>query len=144
MRRWILRAYQRSRHTRPRRPIWRAHATRGGQASWTSHASSNSNDDLHDDPDDFAQLTELLLSTDGFDAFATELVSYAQTQTDHDCSITVRSGHRARFTVAVREAARVARSLHATPEKKSPRALKRLQAPKYGTCRWWAILGLNQ
>jgi transcriptional regulator with GAF, ATPase, and Fis domain len=60
---------------------------------------NNSNDD-HDDHDDFAQLTELLLSTDSLDAFLTELVNYAQTQTDHHCSITVRNGHRSPFTVA--------------------------------------------
>jgi transcriptional regulator with GAF, ATPase, and Fis domain len=56
--------------------------------------------DSSDDHDDFAQLTELLLSTDSLDAFLTELVSYAQIQTDHHCSITVRTGHRAPFTVA--------------------------------------------
>jgi transcriptional regulator with GAF, ATPase, and Fis domain len=52
----------------------------------------------HDD--DFAQLTELLLSTDSLDRFLTELVAYAQAQTEHSCSITVRSGHRPPFTVA--------------------------------------------
>jgi transcriptional regulator with GAF, ATPase, and Fis domain len=52
----------------------------------------------HDD--DFAQLTELLLSTDSLDRFLSELVSYAQAQTDHSCSITVRSGQRPPFTVA--------------------------------------------
>jgi transcriptional regulator with GAF, ATPase, and Fis domain len=52
------------------------------------------------DQDDFAQLTELLLSTDSLDGFLTELVGYAQTQTEHSCSITVRNGHRAPFTAA--------------------------------------------
>ena len=53
----------------------------------------------HDDSDDFGQFTDLLLSTDSLDAFLTDLVAYAQTQTEHSCSITVRSGHRSPFTV---------------------------------------------
>jgi transcriptional regulator with GAF, ATPase, and Fis domain len=61
----------------------------------------NDNQDHHDD---FAQLTELLLSTDSFDTFLTELVAYAQTQTEHSCSITVRTLHRAPFTIAATDA----------------------------------------
>lgn len=60
----------------------------------------SSQPDTHDERDDFAQLTELLLSTDTFDAFLSELVRYAQYQTDHSCSITVGTGRRAPFTVA--------------------------------------------
>jgi transcriptional regulator with GAF, ATPase, and Fis domain len=58
------------------------------------------NQENHDEPDHFAQLTELLLSTNTLDAFLAELVGYAQTQTDHSCSITVRTGDRAPYTVA--------------------------------------------
>jgi GAF domain-containing protein len=63
--------------------------------------------DPHADPpgppsesDDLAQLTELLLlATDSFDAFLTDLVSYASAATEHSCSITVRTGSRAPYTV---------------------------------------------
>lgn len=53
-----------------------------------------------DDHDDFGQLIGLLLSTDSLDSFLTELVALAETQTNHRCSITVRTGQRAPFTVA--------------------------------------------
>jgi transcriptional regulator with GAF, ATPase, and Fis domain len=56
--------------------------------------------DQPDDPDDLAQLTELLLATDTFDAFLGELVGYAQSQTDHSCSVTVGSGQRPPYTAA--------------------------------------------
>jgi GAF domain-containing protein len=53
-----------------------------------------------DGDDDFTQLTSLLLSTDSLDGFLGELVAYAQAQTDHSCSITVRTGQRPPFTAA--------------------------------------------
>lgn len=54
----------------------------------------------HNDGGDFTQLTELLLSTDTLDVFLSELVRFAQSQTEHSCSITVGAGERAPFTVA--------------------------------------------
>jgi GAF domain-containing protein len=49
---------------------------------------------------DLAQLTELLLlATDSFDAFLTDLVLYAGAATEHTCSITVRTAGRAPYTV---------------------------------------------
>lgn len=53
----------------------------------------------HDD-DDFARLSQLLLSAHSFDTFLTELVDYASVQTGHSCSLTVRTGHRPAFTIA--------------------------------------------
>lgn len=55
--------------------------------------------ETHDD-DHFPHLTELLLPTDSFDMFLRELVGYAQAQTAHSCSITVRTRHRPPYTVA--------------------------------------------
>lgn len=55
--------------------------------------------DQRDDHDDLGQFTELLLATESFDAFLTELVAYAKSQTDHSCSVTVRTGHRPAHTV---------------------------------------------
>lgn len=51
------------------------------------------------DDDDSRRLTELLLSTDTFDTFLTELVAYAQTQTEHSSSITVSHDGRPPYTV---------------------------------------------
>ena len=54
----------------------------------------------HDD-DDFARLSQLLLSAHSFDTFLTELLDYAYSvQTGHSCSLTVRTGHRPAFTIA--------------------------------------------
>jgi len=50
--------------------------------------------------DDFTELTHLRLATDSLDTFLTELVAYAQAQTKHSASITVRTRRRAPFTVA--------------------------------------------
>jgi transcriptional regulator with GAF, ATPase, and Fis domain len=55
--------------------------------------------DHHDDPDDLGQLNRLLLGTESFEAFLTEFASYAQAQTQHTCSVTVRNGHREPYTV---------------------------------------------
>lgn len=59
----------------------------------------------HDNADDgedgdFAQLTQLLLSGDSLDGFLRELVAYTRDRTGHSCSITVRTGQSAPFTVA--------------------------------------------
>jgi transcriptional regulator with GAF, ATPase, and Fis domain len=54
--------------------------------------------DQHD-PDDLVQLNRLLLATESFEGFLTELAGYAQTQTRHSCSVTVRNGRRAPYTV---------------------------------------------
>ena len=55
--------------------------------------------DYPDNGDEVSQLTELLLSTESFEAFLTELVCYASAQTEHTCSITVRTGNRPPYTV---------------------------------------------
>jgi transcriptional regulator with GAF, ATPase, and Fis domain len=56
-----------------------------------------------EDPDvgaEFADLAEVLLSTQSFEAFLSELVEYAGRQTRHGCSVTVRAGDAAPFTMA--------------------------------------------
>ena len=53
----------------------------------------------HHDPDDLRQLNRLLLATESFEGFLTELAGYAQRQTQHSCSITVRNNHREPYTV---------------------------------------------
>lgn len=50
--------------------------------------------------DDLSELTRLLLSTESFEEFLTELVHYASAQTGHTCSITVRTEGRDPYTVA--------------------------------------------
>jgi GAF domain-containing protein len=52
-----------------------------------------------DNGDEISQLTELLLSTESFESFLNELVRYASAQTEHTCSITVRTGNRPPYTV---------------------------------------------
>jgi transcriptional regulator with GAF, ATPase, and Fis domain len=52
-----------------------------------------------DDGDNLNELTRLLLSTESFEDFLTELVHYASAQTEHTCSITVRTEDREPYTV---------------------------------------------
>jgi transcriptional regulator with GAF, ATPase, and Fis domain len=49
--------------------------------------------------DDLSELTRLLLSTDSFEDFLNHLVHYASVQTEHTCSITVRTHGRDPYTV---------------------------------------------
>jgi GAF domain-containing protein len=55
--------------------------------------------DPSDNGEEAGQLTELVLTTDTFEAFLTELVHYASAQTEHTCSVTVRTGSRPPYTV---------------------------------------------
>ncbi|HJQ00725.1 MAG TPA: GAF and ANTAR domain-containing protein [Jatrophihabitans sp.] len=55
--------------------------------------------DHPDDGEEVGQLTELVLTTDTFEAFLTELAHYASAQTEHTCSVTVRTGNRPPYTV---------------------------------------------
>lgn len=74
-------------------PDFRAHTTRGK----ASCVDTSEAPDSH--VDETSRLVQLLLSTDSFDSFLRELVAYASAQTEHRCSITVRDGNAAPYTV---------------------------------------------